>query len=106
MVSTEIKIDNKKFTYLNIQISSSGVLGFLIGEMLNLDHDNIDLAAKALAGNADVVPSIKVRESLDIVGANGIEPLRRERIATERSGVKGASVVAISAMHLVTSVRY
>ena len=79
--------------YAFIHISSIGLAGFPVGEMLNLDYANIDLAAKVLAENADIAIGIKVRESLDIVGANGIEPLRRARMAAERSGVKGARVM-------------
>ena len=79
--------------YAFIHISSIGLAGFPVGEMLNLDYANIDLAAKVLAENADIALGIKVRETLEIVGANGIEPLRRARMAAERSGVKGARVM-------------
>ena len=79
--------------YAFIHISSIGLAGFPVGEMLNLDYANIDLAAKVLAENSDMALGIKVRESLDVVGANGIEPLRRARLAAERSGVKGARVM-------------
>jgi len=34
-----------------------------------------------------------VRESVDVVGANGLEPLRRAILACERSGVRGARVM-------------
>jgi dihydroorotase len=79
--------------YAFIHISSIGLAGFPVGEMLNIDYANIDLAAKVLAENTDIALGIKVRESLDVVGANGIEPLRRARMAAERSGVKGARVM-------------
>jgi len=39
------------------------------------------------------VLGVKVRESLDVVGNNGLEPLKRAVLACERSGVKGARVM-------------
>jgi dihydroorotase len=69
-----------------VHISSIGLAGFPVGEMKEIDYANVDLAAKTVAENQDVVLGIKVRESLDIVGANGIEPLRRARLAAERAG--------------------
>ena len=79
--------------YAFIHISSIGLAGFPVGEMKNLDYANIDLAARTLDQNQDIALGIKVRESLDVVGDNGIEPLRRARLAAERSGVKGARVM-------------
>ena len=79
--------------YAFIHISSIGLAGFPVGEMKNMDYANIDLAARALDQNQDIALGIKVRESLDVVGDNGIEPLRRARLAAERSGVKGARVM-------------
>jgi dihydroorotase len=76
-----------------LHISSIGLTGFPVGEMLNIDYANVDAAAKTLAENTDVLIGIKVRESLDIVGQNGLEPLRRAIAAAERSGVPGARVM-------------
>jgi dihydroorotase len=75
------------FSFLHI--SSIGLVGFPVGEMLNMDHANVDAAAKVLAENRDVCLGIKVRESLDVVGQNGLEPLRRAIAAAERSGTGG-----------------
>ena len=69
-----------------VHISSIGLAGFPIGEMKNIDYANVDLAAKAVAENQDVVLGVKVRETLDVVGENGLEPLKRARLAAERSG--------------------
>ena len=69
-----------------VHISSIGLAGFPIGEMMNIDYANVDLAAKAVAENQDVVLGVKVRETLDVVGENGLEPLKRARLAAERSG--------------------
>ncbi len=61
--------------------------------MLNIDHARVDAAAKMLAENPEVLLGIKVRETLDVVGANGLEPLKRAIAAAERSGVPGARVM-------------
>ncbi len=79
--------------YAFIHISSIGLAGFPVGEMKNMDYGNVDLAARTLDENQDIALGIKVRESLDVVGDNGIEPLKRARLAAERSGVKGARVM-------------
>ena len=76
--------------YAFLHISSIGLAGFPVGEMKNMEYANIDLAARTLNENPDILLGIKVRESLDVVGENGIEPLRRAVLAAERSGVKGA----------------
>src|SRR5216684_3036703 len=76
-----------------LHISSIGLSGFPVGEMLNIDHARVDAAAKMLAENPDVLLGIKVREGLDVVGNNGLEPLKRAIAATERSGVEGARVM-------------
>lgn len=76
-----------------VHISSIGLAGYPIGEMRNIDYANIDLAARVVNENPDLVLGIKVRETLDVVGENGIEPLRRAREAAERSGIKGARVM-------------
>ncbi|MBU3620387.1 amidohydrolase family protein [Polynucleobacter sp. CS-Odin-A6] len=76
-----------------VHISSIGLAGYPIGEMKNIDYANIDLAARVVNENPDIVLGVKVRETLDVVGENGIEPLRRARMAAERSGVKGARVM-------------
>src|SRR5215470_5426436 len=75
------------FTFLHI--SSIGLVGFPVGEMLNIDYANVDAAAKVLAENREVCLGIKVRESLDVVGQNGLEPLKRAIAAAERSGTGG-----------------
>jgi len=45
-----------------------------------------------VAENSDVVLGIKVRESRNVVGANGLEPLKRALLAAERSAT-GAKVM-------------
>jgi dihydroorotase len=79
--------------YAFVHISSIGLSGFPVGEMLNIDYADVDQAAKTLAENHEIVLGVKVRESLDVVGTNGIEPLKRAVLACERSGVRGARVM-------------
>jgi len=79
--------------YAFVHVSSIGLSGFPVGEMLNIDYADVDAAAKTVAENHELVLGVKVRESLDVVGANGLEPLKRAVLACERSGVKGARVM-------------
>ena len=74
--------------YAFVHISSIGLAGFPVGEMKYIEYANVDLAAKTVAENPEIVLGVKVRESLDVVGPNGIEPLRMARLAAERSGTK------------------
>jgi dihydroorotase len=60
--------------------------------MLNIDYADVEAAAQTVAENADVVLGVKVRESIDVVGDNGLEPLRRAIAAAELSGT-GARVM-------------
>ena len=74
--------------YAFVHISSIGLAGYPVMEMKDLDYANIDLAARCLAENSDLVIGVKVRQSASVVGANGLEPLRRAILAAERSGTK------------------
>jgi dihydroorotase len=74
--------------YAFLHISNIGLAGFPVGEMLNIDYAAVDLAAKVLAENQDVLLGMKVREQLEVVGANGLEPLKRALEAVKRSGTK------------------
>src|SRR5260370_6797608 len=47
-----------------------------VGELLNIDYADVDACAKAVAENRDVCLGVKVRMSKNVVGANGMEPLR------------------------------
>ena len=67
-------------------IANFGLAGFPVGEMLNIDNAMVELAAKTAAENRDVCLGIKVRMSADIVGNNGLEPLRRAVQAAEMAG--------------------
>jgi dihydroorotase len=75
--------------YAFVHISSIGLAGFPVGEMRNIDYADVDACAKTLAENTDVVLGVKVRETNEVVGGNGVEPLRRAILAAERSGTGG-----------------
>jgi dihydroorotase len=70
-----------------IHIASIGLAGGLApGEMLNIDYANVDVCAKAVAENVDLVLGVKVRITDSVVGQNGLEPLRRAIRAAEMAG--------------------
>jgi dihydroorotase len=75
-----------------VHIANIGLAGYPVGEMFNIDFAIVEQAAKTVAENADVVLGIKVRESLNVVGDNGLEPLRRAIAAAEMAGT-GARVM-------------
>jgi len=71
-----------------IHISSIGLAGnpIKVGELLNIDYADVDACAKAVAENRDVCLGVKVRMSKNVVGANGMEPLRRAIRAAQIAG--------------------
>jgi dihydroorotase len=75
-----------------VHISTIGLTGFPVGESLNLDYADVDAAARTIAENRDIVLGVKVRISRNVVGGNGLEPLRRAIAAAERAGT-GARVM-------------
>ena len=73
--------------YAFVHISSIGLAGGLApGEMLNIDYANVERCAKTLAENPDTVLGVKVRITDNVVGNNGVEPLRRAVRAAEMAG--------------------
>ncbi len=75
-----------------VHISSIGLAGFPVGEELNLDYMDVEAAARTVAENPDVAIGVKVRISKNVVGANGLEPLKRALAAAQRAG-RGARVM-------------
>jgi dihydroorotase len=75
-----------------VHISNIGLAGFPVGEMLNIDYADVELAAKTVAENREVAIGLKVRESENVVGSNGLEPLKRAIEAAEMAGT-GARVM-------------
>jgi dihydroorotase len=75
-----------------VHISTIGLAGFPVGESLDIAYADVDAAAKTVAENRDVVLGIKVRETRNVVGTNGLEPLRRALLAAERAGAGARDV--------------
>jgi dihydroorotase len=69
-----------------VHVSSIGLAGFPVGEMLDLDYADVEAAARTVAENRDIALGVKVRVSRSVVGRNGLEPLRRAIAAAERAG--------------------
>ena len=69
-----------------VHISSIGLAGFPVGEELNADYLDVEAAARTVAENADIAIGVKVRISKNVVGGNGLEPLKRAVAAAERAG--------------------
>jgi dihydroorotase len=71
-----------------VHIAAIGLAGdpIAIGELLNIDYAQVDKCAKAVAENRDIVLGVKVRLSKNVVGNNGIEPLKRALAAAEIAG--------------------
>jgi dihydroorotase len=75
-----------------VHIANFGLAGFPVGEMLNIDHAVVETAAKTVAENRDICLGVKVRMTQEVVGSNGLEPLRRAIQAAEMAG-GGAKVM-------------
>ena len=75
-----------------VHISSIGLAGFPVGEELNLDYMDVDACARTVAENSEIAIGVKVRMTKNIVGANGLEPLKRAIAAAEKAG-NGARVM-------------
>jgi dihydroorotase len=78
---------SRVFAFVNI--STIGLAGFPVGETENIRYADADATARTIAENQDIVLGAKVRETLAIVGNNGIEPLKRAIEAVELSGTNG-----------------
>ncbi|MFM7679973.1 MAG: amidohydrolase family protein, partial [Roseiflexaceae bacterium] len=71
-------------TFLNI----SGVgLTAPFGEHFNLENCDIDLCCRIIEQHRDIIIGVKARIEEKTVGHNGLEPLRRARVAAERTGL-------------------
>jgi dihydroorotase len=75
--------------YAFVHIANSGLSPFPVPELYNIDFAQVDVAAKAVAENADMVIGVKVRMSENVIAKHGLEPLRRAIKACELSGTNG-----------------
>lgn len=72
-----------------VHIANIGLSAFPVGELFNIDFAQTEVAAKALAENADFAIGIKVRMSQNVIARHGIEPLKRAIRACEIAGTNG-----------------
>ncbi len=79
--------------YAFVHIAVAGLAGFPVPELYNIDYAQVEVTARALAENADMVLGVKVRMSENVIAKHGVEPLKRAIAACERSGVPGAKVM-------------
>jgi dihydroorotase len=70
-----------------LHIAAIGLVDLDIGEHCLLEYSDPDLAVSVGREHRDLVVGIKVREQVEVVGAHGLEPLRRGLAAAEALGV-------------------
>jgi dihydroorotase len=75
--------------YAFVHIANMGLAPFPVAELYNIDFAQVDVAARAVAENADIVIGVKVRMSENVIAKNGIEPLKRAVKACELAGTGG-----------------
>jgi dihydroorotase len=73
-----------------VHICSVGLAPWPVGEMINIDFADVEGAASTVNRHRDVCLGVKVRQSLDIVGDNGLEPLKR---AVEAASLSNSRVM-------------
>jgi dihydroorotase len=78
--------------YAFVHIANIGLAGFPIAELYHIDFAQTDVAARAIAENADMVLGAKVRMSENVIAKHGLEPLKRAISACEMSGT-GAKIM-------------
>jgi dihydroorotase len=78
--------------YAFVHIANMGLAPFPVAELYNIDFAQVDVAAKAVAENADIVLGVKVRMSENVIAKNGLEPLKRAIAACELAGT-GAKIM-------------
>jgi dihydroorotase len=78
--------------YAFVHIANMGLAGFPVPELYDIDYAQTEVAAKAVAENADLVLGVKVRMSENVVAKHGLEPLKRAVRACEIAG-GGAKVM-------------
>ncbi|MBI4640863.1 MAG: amidohydrolase/deacetylase family metallohydrolase [Candidatus Tectomicrobia bacterium] len=70
-----------------VNISNVGLLALGVGELLNLQYISSDQTISVINEHREIALGIKARIGREIVGSNGIEPLRLARQAADMAGV-------------------
>ena len=81
--------------YAFVHIGVMGLAGFPVPELFNLDYAQVDVTARTIAENSDIVIGAKVRMSENVIARHGIEPLKRAIAACEMAGTGGKVMVHI-----------
>ena len=83
----------RQFAFVHIAVA--GLAGFPVPELYNIDYAQVDVTARAIAENADIVLGVKVRMSENVIARHGTEPLKRAIQACVASGVPAKLMVHI-----------
>ena len=83
----------RQFAFIHIGVA--GLAGFPVPELFNIDYAQVDVCARAVAENADMVLGVKVRMSENVIAKHGMEPLKRGIAACVASGVPARMMVHI-----------
>src|SRR5215212_2107023 len=78
--------------YAFVHIANIGLAPFPIAELYNIDFAQVDVCARAVGENADMVLGVKVRMSENVIAKHGTEPLKRAIMACEKAGT-GARIM-------------
>ncbi|MFL5097238.1 MAG: amidohydrolase family protein [Xanthobacteraceae bacterium] len=78
--------------YAFVHIANVGLTPFPVAELYNIDFAQVDVCARAVGENADMVLGVKVRMSENVIAKHGTEPLKRAIMACEKAGT-GAKVM-------------
>lgn len=78
--------DSAGQAYAWLNISAIGLVGETF-ESVRLEHCDVAAALKVLAENRDIYVGLKVRIDHNVVGDNGLEPLRRAQSVADELGV-------------------
>jgi dihydroorotase len=87
--------------YAFVHVANMGLAPFPVAELYNIDFAQVDVAAKAVAENADMVLGIKVRMSENVIAKNGIEPLKRAVAACVMAGTSAKVMCHIGGVETV-----
>jgi len=87
--------------YAFVHIANVGLTPFPVAELYNIDFAQVDVCARAVGENADIVLGVKVRMSENVIAKHGTEPLKRAILACEKSGTPAKVMCHIGGVETV-----
>jgi dihydroorotase len=87
--------------YAFVHIANVGLTPFPVAELYNIDFAQVDMCARAVGENADIVLGVKVRMSENVIAKHGTEPLKRAIMACEKSGTAARVMCHIGGVETV-----